>query len=217
MKEGTRKLFENCLERFPQLEKCRSDLYSAYEAIYKCYKNNGKVLTCGNGGSASDAEHITGELMNKLRIKRPVGPDMTEKLRSLGFTDADRISSHLEAPLQSISLVSQMALITAVSNDTSADMIFAQQVLGYGKPGDILWAISCSGNSSNILNAVKVARALDLVVIGFTGENGGALAPLCQIPVRFPSSVTFCIQELHLPAYHMLCAMIEEEFFAPEI
>ena len=213
MKAGPKKLFEDCLSRFRQLERCRESLITAFNAICECYRNGGKLLTCGNGGSASDAEHITCELMKKFRIRRDVGDEVKKKLFDLGYSDAEYISSHLEKTLPAISLVSQTSLITAVVNDTAGDMIYAQQVFGYGKAGDILWVLSCSGNSPNILNAVKVARMLDMVVIGFTGESGGALAPLCQIPVCFPSSVTPCIQEMHLPAYHLLCAMVEEEFF----
>jgi D-sedoheptulose 7-phosphate isomerase len=213
VKAGPKKLFEDCLSRFRQLERCRESLITAFNAICECYRNGGKLLTCGNGGSASDAEHITCELMKKFRIRRDVGDEVKKKLFDLGYSDAEYISSHLEKTLPAISLVSQTSLITAVVNDTAGDMIYAQQVFGYGKAGDILWVLSCSGNSPNILNAVKVARMLDMVVIGFTGESGGALAPLCQIPVCFPSSVTACIQEMHLPAYHLLCAMVEEEFF----
>ena len=213
MKLSVQKLYESFLQRFPQMIPCSEELSAAFETIVGCYAQGGKLLVCGNGGSAADTEHIVGELMKKYLCKRPLRTDLVEKIRALGIDNADYLASHLEQPLMAISLVSQTSLLTAIANDTSADMIFAQQVLGYGKPGDVLLALSTSGNSPNILNAINVARALDMTTIGFTGEGGGAILPLCTITIRVPGSITPDIQELHLPIYHLLCAMVEEEFF----
>ena len=216
MRDSAQKLYNRCLKNYPRLNICAKEILDAFDAIANCYRSGGKLLACGNGGSASDAEHIVGELMNKFRINRPISSALGEKLVSMGFDNTEYLTSHLEQSLEAISLVSQTSLMSAVANDIGADMIFAQQVFGYGKPGDILLALSTSGKSPNILNAVKVARALDMNVIGFTGEEGGFLPSLCQITIRVPFSTSFEIQELHLPVYHLLCAMVEEEFFGQD-
>jgi D-sedoheptulose 7-phosphate isomerase len=213
MKNSVQMLLDDCLSRFPQLNFCKKDLCDTFDAIVKCYSQGGKLLICGNGGSASDAEHIVGELMKKFRVKRSAPCSLLEKMTGLGFDDAQTICAKLEPALPAFSLVSQSSLITAIINDIGGDMIFAQQVYGYGKPGDILFGISTSGNSSNVINAIKVARALDMVTIGFTNENGGVMKSLCDVTIRVAASITFQVQELHFPAYHLLCSMVEEEFF----
>jgi D-sedoheptulose 7-phosphate isomerase len=213
MKENVQILFDECLKRYPLLQPCSNDILGAFDLLVTCYSSGGKVLICGNGGSASDAEHIVGELMKKFRIRRPADQLIREKMAALGFDGADHLVSQLERALPAISLVSHTSIITAIANDIGGDMIFAQQVYGYGKPGDILIGLSTSGNSSNILAAIKVARALDMQVIGLTGESGGKMKGLCNVTIAVPDSITFQIQELHLPVYHLLCAMLEEEFF----
>jgi phosphoheptose isomerase len=213
MKKLTGELFDECIKRYPQLESCGEKIFNAFTLVTECYKSGGKVLACGNGGSASDAEHITGELMNKFRLKRPVSLTVKNKLESLGFDNSQYLWSSLQQPLCAISLVSQTSLTSAISNDIDPDMVFAQQVYGYGKPKDILFALSTSGNSPNVLNAAKIARLLDMNVIGFTGENGGKLKSYCQCTIMVPASQAYKIQELHLPVYHILCAMLEQEFF----
>jgi D-sedoheptulose 7-phosphate isomerase len=216
MKNNARKLFDECVKRYPCLGSCSNEILNAFELLVKCYSQGGKVLICGNGGSAADAEHIVGELMKKFRIKRPVDSAFKDKLVSLGFESAEQLISQLEGALPAISLVSQSSLITAVANDIGSEMIFAQQVYGYGKPGDVLIALSTSGNSSNVVAAIKVARALDMNVIGFTNEFGGKMKSLCNVAICVPDTITFQIQELHLPVYHLLCSMIEEEIFGRE-
>jgi phosphoheptose isomerase len=213
MKKNAQLLFDECILKYPLLQSCSKEILGAFDLLVTCYSSGGKVLVCGNGGSASDAEHIVSELMKKFRIKRPVDPVLRDKLLSLGYDFAEQIASQLEGALPAISLVSHTSIITAIANDIGGDMIFAQQVYGYGKKGDILIGLTTSGNSGNILTAVKVARALDMQVIGFTGESGGKMKGLCNVTVCVPDSVTFQIQELHLPIYHLLCAMLEEEFF----
>jgi len=213
MQQRAEIFFNSIFERYPSLVSCKDSIREACEALISCYGKGGKVLACGNGGSASDAEHIVGELMNKFRLRRPADAKVLGRLRSLGFDKDCRIETLLQQSLPAISLVSQVALVTAISNDNGPDMIFAQQVYGYGKAGDVLIALSTSGNSPNVLNAVKVARAIDMITIGFTGEKESEISRISSIAVKVPSSTTFMVQELHLPVYHHLCAVVEEEFF----
>jgi phosphoheptose isomerase len=213
MLQRAENLFNGFFDRYSSLVSCKSSIRDACEALINCYRKGGKVLACGNGGSASDAEHIVGELMNKFRLRRPADAKVLERLRSLDFDKDCRISTLLQQSLPAISLVSQVALITAISNDNGPDMIFAQQVYGYGKAGDVLIALSTSGNSPNVLNAVKVARAIDMITICFTGEKESEMSRISSITIQAPSPTTFMVQELHLPVYHLLCAVVEEEFF----
>lgn len=213
MKESVQNLFDEFFKTYPALNSCRGQIGDAFTAIVGCYSNGGKVLACGNGGSASDAEHIAGEFMNKFRLRRPIKSAVKDRLSELGFTDADYLSSQLQQSLPALSLVSQISLITAIANDNAPDMIFAQQVYGYAKAGDVLIAISTSGNSPNVVNAAKIAKAIDVITIGLTGEKNSELSEVSTITIQVPSSVTFKIQEFHLPVYHLLCAMVEEEFF----
>lgn len=213
MKTSVKKLYQNFFNEYPQLSVCSLEIAGAFEAICTCYHDGGKLLVCGNGGSASDAEHIVGELMNKFAIKRPAPADMHERLSESGAKNADYLFSKLEQGLAAISLVSQTSLMTAIINDIGADMVFAQQVYGYGKAGDVLLALSTSGNSPNVVNAVNVARAVGMSSIGFTGESGGIMKDLCHITIRVPEKITCRVQQLHLPVYHLLCSMVEDEFF----
>jgi D-sedoheptulose 7-phosphate isomerase len=217
MKNSTKILFDVCMEKYPSLHTCSKEIMNAYTALLNCFNNGGKVLVCGNGGSASDAEHIVAEFMKKFRVMRPVKTHFINKLTELGFDDAEHFASKLETGLPAISLVSQTSLITAVINDVGAEYVFAQQVYGYGKPGDVLIALSTSGNSANVVAAIKVARALGMTVIGFTNVMGGKMKPICNINICVPDTVTFQIQELHLPVYHLLCAMVEEEIFGVQM
>lgn len=196
---------ERLLERYPKLEGCREDILKAFLAMEDTFKKGGKLLICGNGGSAADSDHIVGELMKGFRKKCPLSQEKREKLGSL--------SDHLQEALPAISLTGHQALSTAFLNDVAPDMVFAQQVYGYGRKNDSLLAITTSGNSENVLNAVKVAKALELKVIGLTGPQGGELKKLADICICVPGESTADIQELHLPVYHALCAMLEDAFF----
>jgi phosphoheptose isomerase len=213
MKTGVRELLDECLTRYSLLKPLKATFEKAFDAVVACYKKDGTVLVCGNGGSAADTEHIVGELMKKFKVKRPAGEAFASKMKTLGFDNGEYITAHLERPLRAISLISQVSLISAVINDIGGDMIFAQQVFGYGKKGDVLIGMSTSGNAVNVVNAIKVAKALDMVSIGFTAENGGTMKTLCDICFCVPATETFKAQELHLPIYHVLCAMVELEFF----
>ena len=177
MKTAVKNLLDECLKRYPELSLCSNAVIEAFEAIRSCYAHGGKVLACGNGGSASDAEHIVGELMKKFSIKRVAPQRLKDRLDALGYSDSDKLCSMLEPALPAISLVSQSSVLTAIANDTGAEMIFAQQVYGLGKPGDVLIALSTSGNSPNIISAIKIANALDMVTIGFTGATRGIKKP----------------------------------------
>lgn len=205
---------EQLISTYPELDACAADIQAASEVLRDCYRRGGKLLTCGNGGSAADAEHIVGELMKGYMLKRPVPEDTRARLLALNPQDGDYLATHLQGTLPAISLVSQTSLISAIANDTTADMVFAQQVYGYGREGDVLLGLSTSGNARNAIHAMQVARALDLHTVGLTGPTGGMLKPLCEVCICVPGESTAAIQERHMPIYHVLCAMLEEEFFS---
>ncbi|MFA6890496.1 MAG: SIS domain-containing protein, partial [Sphaerochaetaceae bacterium] len=195
----TAQILENLILRYPQLANCRNSIQRAYEILRNCFKQGKRLYLCGNGGSASDAEHIVGELMKGFILPRPVHIILPEEKLQYG--------------LPAISLVSQSSLISAIANDNGADLVFAQQVMGYGTKGDVLWGITTSGNSPNILKAVEVAHALKMIAIGLTGKTGGKLKDMCDVCVTVPETDTYKVQELHLPVYHCICMMLEEQFF----
>ena len=201
----------NLLDRYPQLGVCKDDIKKAYNLLKRTYKNKGKLLISGNGGSAADAEHMAGELMKRFKKQRPISKELSKKLISIDKEVGSELSSCLEEPIEAIPLTSHVALTTAYMNDANADGVFAQQLLGYGKPGDVLLAISTSGNSKNIYNACIVAKAIGIKIIGLSGEKESKLSKISDICIRVPESETYKIQELHLPIYHCICLMLEEE------
>jgi D-sedoheptulose 7-phosphate isomerase len=205
---------EELIFSYPGLDICAADIKAAFDVLRDCYRGGGKVLTCGNGGSASDAEHIVGELMKGYLLKRPVSEEARAKLLFSNAEAGGYLADHLQGGLPAISLVSQTSLLSAIANDTAADMVYAQQVYVYGRAGDVLIGISTSGNAANVIRAMQVAPALGLRTIGLTGRTGGKLKPLCDVCIRVPANDTTLIQERHLPIFHVLCAMLEEEFFA---
>ena len=201
------------ISRYPALEVCREDLLAALEAICESYHGGHKLMACGNGGSASDAEHIVGELMKGFLLPRKLGDDMRRRLEAACPEAAEYLMENLQGALPAVSLVNQVALNTAFANDQAPDLSFAQQVLGMGEAGDVLVAISTSGNSANVVYAVHMAKAKGLKTIALTGESGGRLKDLADICIRVPERETYRIQEYHLPVYHMLCIGAENEFF----
>jgi len=207
------KLIEILVAKYPELADCAADFQSAFEELAATYRRGGKVLVCGNGGSAADSEHLVGELMKGYLARRSVPEAMRAKLLAAFPQDGAYLAEHLQGALPTISLVSQVGLITAYANDVAPEMIFAQQVYGYGAPGDTLIGISTSGNSTNVVRAAQVARAMGVTAIGFTGRSGGALRSVCDITVRVPLDQTADVQERQLAMYHALCAMLEQEFF----
>lgn len=207
MKKETHGILEKTIKDHPALETCRNEIVGSFEIIMECYKNNGMVLICGNGGSAADSEHIVGELMKGFMKKRPLPKEHREIL-------ADKeLYENMQGALPAVSLVSQTAITTAFSNDVKSDMVFAQQVYGYRGKNNVLIGLTTSGNSKNIVNAVKVANAFGMETIGMTGRDGGILQELCTVTVKAPEKETYRVQEYHLPIYHALCAMVESEFF----
>nr|WP_294682101.1 SIS domain-containing protein [uncultured Anaerotignum sp.] len=201
------------VQRYPVLDICKEDIEKAYRILEECYTHDGKLLIAGNGGSAADSEHIAGELMKRFKTPRPVPADFAEKLQEVDSVRGPELAKNLERGLMAIPLVAHEALTTAYINDVDGLGVFAQQLYGFGRPGDVFLGISTSGNSKNIMSATVVARALGLKVIGLTGESGGELASVADVAIRVPETETFMIQELHLPVYHCLCLMLEERFF----
>lgn len=199
--------------RYPELASCREDIEAAYEILRNSYASGGKALFCGNGGSASDSEHIVGELMKGFMSKRPLPAEERARFAEAYGEDGGYIAERLQGALPAISLVSHTALMTAFINDVAPDLVFAQQVYGYGKPGDVLVGITTSGNSANVVRAVQVAKVRGLATIGLTGRTGGKLAELCDVTIRVPHDSTPDVQERHLPIYHAICIMLEEAFF----
>ena len=201
------------LKRFPALQGCEKELGAAFDLLVAAYQNGNKLLVCGNGGSAADSEHIVAELMKGFLKRRPIPAAHALQLEQSGGTSGKLIAGRLQGTLAAISLPSQVSLITAIANDLDFDMIFAQQVYGLGRAGDVLLAISTSGKSKNVLNAVLVAKAFGLKSIALTGRAGGDLAPLADVAIKVPSDNVAEIQELHLPVYHWLSSELEEVFF----
>ena len=199
--------------RYPHLECCKGNIIIAFEFIRDCYKNGGKLLVCGNGGSAADAEHIVGELMKGFKKARHLASIEVEKLVEIDSLMGRTLADNLQGALPAIALDGHPALTTAYMNDCEPIICFAQQVYGYGCKNDVLFAISTSGNSRNVLYAVVAAKAKGMVVIGLTGENDSKLSAMSDVCIRVPSTETYQIQELHLPIYHCLCLMFEDYFF----
>ena len=204
---------ENLVERYSLLESCKEDIEQAYACLATCYSNNGKVLVCGNGGSCADAEHIVGELMKGFCKKRPLSAKLVENIENINPEQGTYIANMLECGLSAIALSAHTALNTAFANDKDADLIYAQEVMGYGQSKDVFWGISTSGNSKNVIYAMQVAKAIGLKTSALTGRDGGKLAQLSDISIIVPSHETYQIQELHLPIYHTLCLMLEDTFF----
>ena len=201
------------VRRYPSLDACKEGVEKAFRILEECYTHDGKLLIAGNGGSAADSEHIAGELMKRFKTPRPVPAIFAEKLRETDPVRGPELAKNLEQGLMAIPLVAHEALSTAYINDVDGLGVFAQQLYGFGRPGDVFLGISTSGNSKNVMSATVVARALGLKVIGLTGARGGELASVADVAIRVPETETFMIQELHLPVYHCLCLMLEERFF----
>lgn len=207
MKASVVAIFDELVARYPALAVCRADIEKAAQIMIESFKSGKKLLTCGNGGSASDAEHIVGELMKAFVLPRKLDKELCDKLND------PYLSDNLQGALPAVSMIGESALSTAYANDCAPDLAFAQQVLGLGREGDVLLGISTSGNSKNVVYAGKVAAVQGMKVIMLTGEAGGKCAELADAAIRVPEKETFKVQEYHLPVYHALCLAIEEEFF----
>jgi D-sedoheptulose 7-phosphate isomerase len=206
-------LLKELLSRYPQLMDSSGEIGKAADCLIECYQQGNKVLICGNGGSSSDSDHIAGELLKGFEQRRPLNDSLKNSLLSVSGERGLYLAEKLQTGLPAISLSAHTGLLTAVSNDTDASLVYAQQVIGFGRKGDVLIGISTSGNAQNITDAAITARAKGMKVIGMTGETGGKLKAFCDILINVPERRTSFVQELHLPVYHTLCLMIENHFF----
>jgi len=213
LKKRLEKHINALMERYPVLEDIRDDMIRAYFVLEESYENGGKLLIAGNGGSAADAGHIAAELMKQFRLPRPVSPEYAKKLLNIDSVRGAYLAKKLEQPLTAVTLDGNGPLATAYSNDVGSLGVFAQQLLGFGRAGDVFLGISTSGDSQNIIYAAVAAKALGIPVIALTGAGGGELALLAETVVKAPADETDRVQELHLPIYHCWCGMLEDRFF----
>lgn len=213
MEKKLLKHVELLVERYPGLEVCQKDIVAAYGILEEAYSTRHKLLVAGNGGSASDSEHIVGELMKEFKLKRKIYADQIDRLVKIDAEMGAVLADHLQGALPAISLVGEPSLTTAFMNDVVPVLIFAQQVNGLGAAGDVFLGISTSGNSKNVLYAAVAAKSKGMKVIGLTGERENRLMELADVCIRVPETETYRIQELHLPVYHCLCLLLEERFF----
>lgn len=216
MKKSALGTIKDLIIRYPALEVCENDIIAALEILIEMYKNNGKLLIAGNGGSAADAQHIVGELMKAFVLPRKLSGEKQMEIQQLFPNSSQYLIDNLQNVLPAISLLGENALTSAYSNDKAPDLVFAQQVYGLGREGDVFLGISTSGTSRNILYACEMAKVQKMKLIGLTGESGGHMKDLCDVTICVPSNVTFKIQEYHLPVYHALCLALEYEFFGEE-
>lgn len=214
MWETPEAILDDLVRRRPELSVCRESIHEAYLLLLETVQKNGTIFTCGNGGSAADAEHIVGELLKGFMKGRKLGKSDIDAIEKHYPGEGERISKSLQKTIRAVSLTSHIALITAFMNDVDPAFVFAQQLMGLGKPNDTLIAISTSGNSENILNACKIAKVNQIKVIGLTGATGGKLVNHCNVAIRAPEKAVPLIQELHLPIYHALCAMLEVKLYS---
>jgi D-sedoheptulose 7-phosphate isomerase len=201
------------LKRFPEFKALSSAISAAVEQICATYQAGGKILVCGNGGSASDSEHIVGELMKGFKLPRSLREAEIARFAQAPNAEARQLAARLQRGLPAISLAGHPALSTAIANDTGADMVFAQQVYVLGKPNDIFIGISTSGNSANVVNAAIVARICGLLTIGMTGEKACRLDQFSDIAIKVPAQECHRVQEYHMPIYHAICLAVEERLF----
>ena len=204
---------DELISRYPVLAPVKADIRTAYETLKECYERGGKLLIAGNGGSCADSEHIVGELMKGFVKRRPVTEEMKAALEKADPVRGKELSEKLQGGLPAIALVDHAALSTAFANDVDGMLSYAQQVNGYGKPGDVFLGISTSGNAENVMYAAVTAKAKGMQVVGLTGKDGGKLAGIADAAVIVPEMETYKIQELHLPVYHALCLMLEHRFY----
>ncbi len=207
------KHIELLVERYPSLAPIKDDIVAAYLLLAESYQNGGKLLIAGNGGSAADAEHMVGELMKSFKLRRKVENDFAQKLIAEDQELGKVLAENLQGALPAIALDGHLSLSTAYMNDCEPLLCFAQQVNGFGRPGDVFVGISTSGNSKNVLYAAVAARAKGMKVLGLTGANDSKLKELSDVCIQAPQTETYMVQELHLPIYHCLCLMLEDKFF----
>ena len=205
--------FIHLLERYPRLSSCEKDIRSAYSILEESFASGGKLLIAGNGGSAADSDHISGELLKSFVLKRTPEQNFLNKLSEIDSDTGAYLADKLQGALPAIPLTTHTALMTASLNDVDGNVLFAQQVMGYGKPEDVFLGISTSGNSKDVIYAMVVAKAKGLKTIALTGKDGGKIKNIADVSIIVPETETYKIQELHLPVYHALCLQIEQRFF----
>lgn len=209
--DAVEEIWRGLAERYPILEVCREDIMEAYREMRKSFEQGGKLLICGNGGSSADAQHIVGELMKECVLPRQVPQAFARACRRL--YPGQGLEGKLQGALPAIAIGTNQALASAYANDAAPEMAYAQEVFGYGRQGDVLLGLSTSGNSENVINAVKVARAAGLRCVGIGGQGGGMLRELSHVYVALPERETYLVQELTLPVYHAWCRMLEAAFW----
>lgn len=212
MPETVESYWDDFFAHHPALTPCRNTVVAAYTRLVETLSAGGTLFVCGNGGSASDADHIVGELMKRFRLERPMSDTLTRLFSRLPEETRTVLEGKLEVPFRAMALGRQTALASAFSNDVDPSLEFAQELLGYGQPSDALLALSTSGNSRNVVLAAELAGAMGLYTIGLTGRNGGQLAGVCETVIRVPAEDTAAVQEYHLPIYHALCAAVELDY-----
>lgn len=203
---------EELITRYPELSVCKEDIENAISTITGSYKNGGKLLLCGNGGSSADCDHIVGELMKGFISLRPISDCKKQEMKNKNprLTDDDLFKLQLAVP--AISLSSITGLNTAFCNDVDPKYVFAQSLMGLGKKEDVVMCISTSGNSENCVICANVAKGLGLKVIALTGKSGGKLKEIADVCICAPQTETYMVQELHLPIYHYICMEIEKRY-----
>ena len=213
MKEITQNFINAFFDRHADLVPLKEQIIEACETLITAFENGNQLLLCGNGGSCADCDHIAGEFLKGFLLKRPANADFQKEMAEKYGDWGTDIAGKLQQGLPTISLVTHSAAISAFENDVDPELIYAQQVLAYGKPGDVLIGISTSGGAKNVAAAVMTANTLGLHTIGLTGKTGGKLAELADLALIMPKNETYRIQEDHLAVYHLLCAVVEYEMF----
>jgi phosphoheptose isomerase len=213
MVEKMSPILDKLFQKYQHLNTCRDEILTAFEILKLSYRAGGKLLICGNGGSAADSEHIVGELMKGYRKRREISKAFQDQLVNEFGPDGFYLAESLQGALPAISLASHTSLMTAISNDIGADCLFAQQVFGLGCLNDVLLGISTSGNSKNVRHAFQIARLKGMKTICLAGENTDRMKDICDVVISVPWRDTYEVQESHVAVYHALCGMLEEEFF----
>lgn len=216
MKESVRKEIDCLAERVPELSVLNEQIAQAVEILCEAARADRKILICGNGGSAADSEHISGELLKEFKVKRPMSEAFVSQMSQRFGEEGEHLAKVLQRGIQAIPLASFTSLSTAYMNDAEPAAVFAQGVCALGREGDVLLAISTSGNSKNVVYAMQAARVLGLKIIALTGETGGCMKSLCDVLLNVPASETYRVQEFHLPVYHTLCAAVERDMFCED-
>ena len=206
-------IFDNLFIRYPLLEVCKDNINQAFNLLKETVVKGNTLYLAGNGGSAADSEHIVGELMKSFMAKRPIDVSLAEKLKTMYGEEGEKLSLDLEGGFRALSLPSLISLSSAIINDVNSDVMFAQMLNSIGVDGDLFWGISTSGNSKNIVKAAMLAKAKGLKVMALAGKKECKLDSLCDVIIHVPETETYKVQELHLPVYHALCAMLESEFY----